>query len=128
MTNQTPISSQESEVSAVSNDERTWATITHLSALAGVIFPLLALIAPLIIWLVKKNELPFVNEQGKEAINFQITILIGFVICIPLMAILIGFVLAFILGVVDLILIIVAAVSANKGEHYRYPFVWRVVK
>lgn len=125
MTDEAPVIT---ETKAISQDERTWATIAHLSALVGILFPLLTIIAPLIVWLIKRPAMPFVDDQGKEAINFQLTMLIGFAICIPLMFILIGFMLAFVLGVVDLILIIIAAVSANKGEYYRYPFNWRLIK
>ena len=116
------------EPKPVSNNERTWGTIVHLSALAGIIFPVLTIIAPLFIWLVKRKEMPFIDDQGKEAVNFQLTMLIGFIICIPLAFILIGVVLAFVLGIVDLIFIILAGVSANRGEHYRYPFNWRIIK
>ncbi len=122
MTDKIPVNQE------LSNNECMWATIVHLSALLGFVLPLLTIIAPLVVWLLKRKEMPFVDEQGKEAINFQLTMLIGFVICIPLMFILIGFVLAAILGVLDLIFIIVAAVNANDGKHYRYPFRLELIK
>lgn len=125
MTDEIPVTP---EVKPVSNDERTWGTIVHLSVLTGVIFPVLTIIAPLFIWLIKRKDMPFVDDQGKEAINFQLTILIGFVICIPLAFIFIGIILAPILAILDLIFVILAGISANKGEHYRYPFNWRIIK
>lgn len=125
MTNEIPTST---EVKPVTNDEKTWATIVHLSALAGYILPIFTVIAPLIIWLVKRNEMPFVDDQGKEALNFQITMLFAFIVSFLLMFILIGFFLLVIVGVTDLILIIVAAVHANRGEYYRYPFTLRIIK
>ena len=112
----------------ISNDERTWATFAHLSALMGILLPVLTIIGPLAIWLLKKNKMPFVDEQGKEAVNFQLTMLIGFLICIPLMFIVVGFVLAGILVMLDIIFIIVAATKANQGVHYRYPFSMRIIK
>src|SRR5262249_45213008 len=69
----------------IPNEERTWATFVHLSALAGIFLPLLTIVGPLAIWLLMRKKMPFVDEQGKEAVNFQLTMIIGFIICIPLM-------------------------------------------
>lgn len=112
----------------ISNEERTWATFVHLSALTGIFLPLLTIVAPLAIWLIKRKKLPFVDEQGKESVNFQLTMIIGFIICIPLMYIIVGFILAAILVMFDIICVIAASIKANKGEHYRYPFNWRIIK
>jgi hypothetical protein len=111
-----------------SNEEKQWALFAHLSALIGYIIPFGSIIGPLIIWQVKKNEMPFVDDQGKEALNFQITMAIAAIICIVLMIVLIGFLLIWIVGAVDLIFIVVAAISANNGQAYRYPFNLRLVK
>ena len=111
-----------------SNEEKQWALFAHLSALIGYIIPFGSIIGPLIIWQVKKNEMPFVDDQGKEALNFQITMAIAAIICIVLMLVLIGFLLIWIVGAVDLIFIVVAAISANNGQAYRYPFNLRLVK
>src|SRR5690349_6611641 len=111
-----------------SNDERTWGLLAHLSALSGFVVPFGSVIGPLIIWQVKKNEMPFVDDQGKEALNFQITMAIAAIICIVLMLVLIGLLLIWIVGAVDLIFIVVAAISANNGQAYRYPFNLRLVK
>ena len=111
-----------------SNEEKQWALFAHLSALVGYIIPFGSIIGPLIIWQVKKNEMPFVDDQGKEALNFQITMAIAALICIVLMLVLIGLLLIWIVGAVDLIFIVVAAISANNGQAYRYPFNLRLVK
>ena len=111
-----------------SNEEKQWALFAHLSALVGYIIPFGSIIGPLIIWQVKKNEMPFVDDQGKEALNFQITMAIAAIICIVLMLVLIGLLLIWIVGAVDLIFIVVAAISANNGQAYRYPFNLRLVK
>ncbi len=112
----------------VSDNERSWATLIHLSALTGLVIPVLMVIAPLIIWFWKKKDKPFVDTQGKEAINFQLTILIGLIICIPLMFIIIGFVLALILVIIDLVCIVIAAMKTNEGVNYRYPFAFHFVR
>src|SRR5947208_10710694 len=96
---------------APSNEEKQWALFAHLSALIGYIIPFGSIIGPLIIWQVKKNEMPFVDDQGKEALNFQITMAIAAIVCIVLMLVLIGFLLIWIVGAVDLIFIVVAAIS-----------------
>ena len=74
-----------------SAEERNWAVIAHLSALAGlVIWGLGIVLGPLIVWLLKKDQMPFVDEQGKEALNFQITVFLAGVVCSSLIFLLIG--------------------------------------
>jgi len=111
-----------------STEEKQWALFAHLSALVGFIIPFGSIIGPLIVWQIKKNEMPFVDDQGKEALNFQITVAIAVVICIVLMVVLIGFLLIFVVGLFDLIFIIVAAIAANNGQAYRYPICLRLIK
>lgn len=111
-----------------SNEAKQWAFFAHLSALAGCVFPFGNLLGPLIIWQMKKNEMPFVDDQGKEALNFQLTMTIAIVVCVVLMIVLIGFLLIWIVGLLDLIFIIIAAIAANNGQAYRYPFNLRFIK
>lgn len=111
-----------------SNDERTWGLLAHLSALSGFIVPFGSVLGPLIVWQVKKNEMAFVDDQGKEALNFQITMTIALLVCCVLMLVLIGFLLALIVGLVDLVYTIIAAIAANNGQAYRYPFNLRLIK
>ena len=114
---------------AISHEERLWATFAHLAAFAGAIIPFLGLIlGPLIIWLLKREQMPFVDDQGKEALNFQITVAIGFAICFVLMFVLIGFPLMILLGLFDLVFTIIAAIKANEGERYRYPYALRLIQ
>jgi len=110
------------------NEEKQWALFAHLSALIGYVIPFGSIIGPLIIWQVKKNEMPFVDDQGKEALNFQITMAIAAIVCIVLMLVLIGFLLIWIVGILDLIFIVIAAIAANNGQAYRYPFNLRLIK
>jgi len=108
-------------------DERMWGMFCHLSALAGYIIPFGFIIGPLVIWSIKKQEYPFVDEQGKEALNFQISMLIYFIISAILIIIVIGIILLIALGIFHLIMIIIAAIRANNGESFRYPLSFRFV-
>jgi uncharacterized Tic20 family protein len=114
---------------AVPKEHRTWGLIAHLAALAGFTgIPAANILGPLIVWLIKKDEMPFVDEQGKESLNFQITVFLLLLIVSPTVCIGIGFVLLPAIGIAALILVIIAAIKANEGIHYRYPFTWRVIK
>lgn len=108
---------------------RTWAMVCHLSALSGFIgVPFGSILGPLIIWLIKREEHPFVNQQGKEALNFQISLLIYLIVSGLLIFVLIGIFLMIGLGVFGLIVTIIATVKANNGEAYRYPLTIRFIK
>jgi uncharacterized Tic20 family protein len=111
-----------------SKEERTWAMIAHLSAFAGHIFPFAHIIAPLVVWLAKKETSAFVDIEGKEAVNAQITFTIYFCIAIVLCFVLIGIPMLVVLYLANVILVIVAAISAYDGRPYRYPFILRFVK
>jgi uncharacterized Tic20 family protein len=118
-----------SEAQQVSKDEQNWAMGCHLAALSGFLVPFGNLIGPLIVWLIKRADMPMVDRHGKESLNFQITVLIAFLICIPLCFILIGFVLMAVVGVGALILTVMAAVKISNGDYeYRYPFTIRLLK
>ncbi|MFU8816736.1 MAG: DUF4870 domain-containing protein [Pseudomonadales bacterium] len=112
----------------LSSDERQWGMFAHLSALAGFIIPFGNVIGPLVVWQLKKNDMPFVDDQGKEALNFQITVLIAIFVSVLLMVIVIGALLLPIVAIGALILTVIGAVKANAGERYRYPFALRLVK
>jgi len=111
-----------------SAEEKQWALFAHLSALVGYIIPFGSIIGPLVIWQIKKNEMPFVDDQGKEALNFQITVAIIAIICLVLVLILIGILLLWALAIANLVFIIIAALAANNGQAYRYPFAFRFIK
>ncbi len=114
--------------SGISADERQWGMIAHLSALAGLIVPFGHLLGPLIVWLVKKDTMPFVDDQGKEALNFQITLSIALFVCFLLIFVAIGIVLMPLVGLAGLILAVIAGIKANEGVAYRYPFTLRLIK
>jgi uncharacterized Tic20 family protein len=107
---------------------RTWGMLCHLSALTGYFIPFGHLLGPLIIWLIKKDEYLFVDDQGKESLNFQLTLTLYTIISSILCILLIGFVLLLVLFLAELILVIIASVQANHGEKYRYPLTIRFIK
>jgi hypothetical protein len=111
----------------VSKDARMWGMLCHLLGLFT------SFVGPLIIWLLKKEEDPFIDNQGKEALNFQITVAIAWAVSlvVPVMLtflICIGPFLGAAVGIVDLIFCIIATVKANGGEAYRYPVSIRIIK
>ena len=121
-----------------SAQERQWAMFAHLSALLGLILTGHWLgwgcfLGPLVIWLVKKDAMPFVNDQGKEALNFNITVAIVFfaLFVLTLITLGLGVVIAFpigaIVGVAWLVFTIIAAIRANEGVRYRYPYTLRLI-
>lgn len=96
-------------------DDRNMATLAHILGIFT------SFLGPLIIWMIKKDQSPFVDDQGKEALNFQLTLLIGYLISVAAIVICIGPVIALGLSVVAIIFGILGAVASNKGEAYRYP-------
>lgn len=115
-------------VSAIAN-LRTWAAFIHASALLGVVvhFPG-HLLGPLILWLVKRDDAPELDAHGKEAVNFQISMLIYNVIAAFFCLILIGFFFLAVLWVLNAILVIIAAIQASDGKFYRYPMTIRFIQ
>ena len=109
-------------------DERTWGMLAHLAAFAFFICPLGNVIGPLVVWLIKRDQSAFVADQGKEALNFNISVLLAALICGALVFILIGILLGVALFIFWLAMTIVAAIKASEGARYRYPFTLRLVK
>ncbi|MDP1659869.1 MAG: DUF4870 domain-containing protein [Methylotenera sp.] len=104
-----------------SNDDKNIATITHLG---GTVF---SFVPALIVWILKKDDSEYISDQAKEALNFQITVLLAYFISWVLAWILIGFVFMLIIWVFNIVLSIIAAISTSKGETYRYPFTLRLI-
>ena len=118
----------DSQVEALRSEEKTLGMLCHLLAFCGYIIPFGNIIGPLVIWLTRKDTSPFVDDQGKESLNFQITVSIACIVCIPLVFVCIGGLLLIAIAVADLILVIIAAINAAAGTAYRYPVTWRVIK
>jgi hypothetical protein len=110
-------------------DARTWGTICHLAALAAFIgIPFGNILGPLVIWLIKRNDYPFVDQQGKSALNFQISVTIYAILPFILVFVIIGIPLLIAIGVADLILVILAAVKAGDGQTFKYPLTIKFIK
>lgn len=135
-----PPPSQNAQVSGdkPGQDQRQWAMFAHLSALIGGLVTAWTggwgvFIGPLVIWLVKKDEMPFVDDQGKEALNFNITIAIAFVIMLIFsivtfgVGLLVTVPLWIVISIYWLVVTIIATLRANEGERYRYPLTLRII-
>ena len=108
---------------------RTWGMLCHLAALAGFIgIPFGNIVGPLGGWLIKKEEHPFIDEQGKASLNFQVSMAIYAIIPFFLVFVVIGIPLLFALGIFDLIFVIIASVKASNGESQKYPLSIRFFK
>jgi len=101
------------------SDEKTMAVLSHILTLVAPI------LAPLIIYLVKKNESKFVEWHARESLNFQITVAIVIII---LFITIIGILIAWIIGIIALALVIIATIRASEGKLYKYPFSIRLIK
>lgn len=111
-----------------SYEVRHGAMLCHLAAFLGFVFPFGSVVGPLILWQMKKEKDAFIDDQGKEALNFQITVAIAWMACIVLAFAVVGFFLMFALAVATIVLTIIGSIKANKGIPYRYPLTWRVIK
>ena len=115
--------------SSIPREARKWAMICHLISLVGLLGNGIGFVlGPLIVWLLKKEEHPFIDDQGKEAVNFQITMLIAACICGILSLVVIGIFLVAVVALIMIILPIIAAIKANDGVEYRYPISIRFIK
>ena len=108
--------------------ERQWALICHLSALSGYVIPFGNLIVPIIIWSMKKDEMPMVDEHGKEVINFQLSMTIWMIISGILILVLIGIPLLIMLAILQVVFIIIGAIKADSGQLYKYPMTIQFIK
>jgi uncharacterized Tic20 family protein len=113
---------------STSGDIRTWCVACHLSALAGFVVPAFGhVLGPLIVWLIKRGDSPEIDAHGKEALNFQISMLIYNLVAGVLCLLLIGFALLAVLHILNVVFVILAAVKASEGQMYRYPLTIRLI-
>ena len=121
--------SDASNAPQVSKDEQNWAMGCHLAALSGFVIPFGNIVGPLVVWLIKRGEMPMVDQHGKESLNFQITATIAALICIPLIPLFcIGGLLGLAVQIVRIIFSIIGTIESNKGNAYRYPLTFRMIK
>lgn len=110
---------------------RGWAMLCHIGTLPALIIPAGNIIVPLVLWIVKKDESDFVDDQGKESLNFQISltiylILAGFLAILGMVTL--SKILMFLIGAFGIVCVITATIKAHRGERYRYPFSMRFVR
>ena len=126
----TPSNGQTAPISPEEKENRNWALIAHVSSLSSFI-GIPGFIGPLVVWLAKKDELPFASEQAKEALNFQISLFIYGIICVVLVMTVIGALVGIpgliALAVVEVVFTIIASIKAGEGEAYRYPMTIRLI-
>jgi uncharacterized Tic20 family protein len=121
-------SSSPVNIPAIAN-VRTWSAFIHASALLGVFLHFPGhLLPPLILWLIKRDEAPELDAHGKEAVNFQISMLIYNLVAAVFCLVLIGFVFLAILWVLNTVCVIIAAIQASDGKFYRYPMTIRFIQ
>jgi uncharacterized protein len=109
-----------------SQDDRTWGMLAHLSGLIASLLGGMSFLGPLIVWLIKKDQ-PFVADQAKEALNFQIAMTIVIMIGIATAFFCIGFIILPLVFIASLVYSIIGAMEANKGVYYRYPYTIRLI-
>jgi uncharacterized protein len=109
------------EIHMPSNDDKNIATVTHLG---GTVF---SFIPGLLVWALKKDDNAYIADQAKEALNFQITMLIAQFVAGILVWVLVGIILIPIVWLFNIVFCIIAAISSSKGETYRYPFCLRLI-
>lgn len=122
------MSQNQGEGQGMNQQEKTFGMLCHLLALAGFVFPFGNILGPLVMWLVKKDEFPFVNSQGKESLNFQISVTIYAIGAAVLSIVGIGLVLLPVVAVFSLVMVILATIQANNGVAYSYPLCIRLIK
>ena len=109
--------------------ERTWAIFCHLSSFAAFIgIPFGNILGPLVVWLIKKNEMPLVDEEGKSALNFQISMTIYTLVVLVLCLVAVGFLLIVPIILANIILVIIASVKTSNGEKFQYPCTIHLIK
>ncbi|NIZ06933.1 DUF4870 domain-containing protein [Pseudoalteromonas sp. HF66] len=119
---------QKVEIIVADKEQRMWAMFCHLSALAGLLFPFGSVIGPLIVWLVKKEEMPLVAEHGRKSLNFQLTMMIAYIVCFMLMFVVVGVILLPLVALFSLIMVVVSAIKANDGKEVKYPMAIEFIK
>lgn len=119
--------SYESELYKPSKEACKWGMLCHVGALAGYVVPFGNIVAPTVIWMMKRGEDPFIDECGKESLNFQITMTLYIIAAALLTVILVGIPLLIIIPIFGLVCIIKAAIKTSDGEHYRYPLTLRLI-
>jgi uncharacterized Tic20 family protein len=115
-------------MSSINEDDRTWGSLSHLTALSGLIIPFGSVLAPLIIWRTRGRRASFVGDQALESLNFNISVSLAFVVCLALVWVLfIGILMITALVIYWIVMTVLATIKAAEGESYRYPINLRLI-
>ena len=119
-------------------NDKNYSSITHLSGFAGWFFPFGNIIAPLILWIARKNDSTYIDVHGKAAVNFQLSLILYCfllaILILPITILTLGLgLIAIIIGIIPavilkIVLIISASIKASNGEYYDYPFTIQFIK
>lgn len=116
------------EYEELSRDDKNMGMAVHLASFSGYVIPLGSILGPLIVWLMKRDEIAFVDKCGRNCLNFKISLIVYVVISVILMFIGIGFLLLGFLAVFDIVVTIIAAMKASEGISYEYPLTIKFLK
>ncbi|WP_289076756.1 DUF4870 domain-containing protein [uncultured Pseudoalteromonas sp.] len=116
------------QLEPLSKDEKTWAMLCHLSAVAGFVIPFGSILGPLVVWLIKKDEMPIVDLHGKKSLNFQISMAIAYFVCFLLVFAVIVLVLLPLVAIFSFIMVVLASIKANEGKEFNYPLSLNLIK
>ncbi len=108
--------------------ERSMAMLAHLAGYAGLAVPFGSLLGPFLVYVVKRDESAFIEDQAREALNFQLTMALAALVSAVLIVVVVGLALLLVVGIWWLVGTAIGASKANRGEWYRYPATIRFVK
>lgn len=111
-----------------SAEEKQMAMFCHLASLAGYVIPFGNIFGPMVLWLMKRETMPFVDKEGKESLNFQISMTIYMIVAVILCFFCIGVPLLISLAIFDIVVVVMACLESSKGNAYRYPLCLRLVE
>ena len=111
----------------MTKEEKNWAALSHIASFAGFFIPFGNIVGPLLVWVLKKEDSSYVDFHGKEALNFQISVTIYFLIASALVILLIGIPLLLLVFLFSFIFPVIAAIRASEGVYYYYPFSIRLI-
>lgn len=106
-------------------DEKNYCTVMHLAQFAGFVVPLAGMILPIVMWMIYKEQNDFINQNGKNVVNWVISCIIYLIVCLLLCFVLIGFLLLAVLGILGIVFAVIGAINASKGVVWRYPMTIR---
>ena len=126
--NNNQTNSSEPTIERMNTDANMWAMFCHLGGLIGLAVPPLNIIVPLIIWMKYRDQHEFVNDQGMEVLNFQISITIYLIVSAVMILVVIGLFMLMALGLFVLIVCIIATIQSSRGVSFRYPLTMRLIR